>query len=103
MQHVMTTSSRFGHATRHDKLSKIILQGRVEGGRRRGGQRKSWNDNIKGWTGCSIYTIAHVVENRERWHALITNASIVTPQLPMLGLPDELVRLYTELRISYYD
>ena len=35
----------FGHVTRHDTLSKTILQGTLEGGRRRGRPRKSWTDN----------------------------------------------------------
>ena len=30
----------FGHVTRHDGLSKTILRGTLEGGRRRGRQRK---------------------------------------------------------------
>ena len=37
----------FGHVTRHDNLSKTILQGTMEGGRGRGRQRKCWMDNIK--------------------------------------------------------
>ena len=40
----------FGHVTRHDSLSKTILQGTLEGGRRRGQQRQCWMDNIKEWT-----------------------------------------------------
>ena len=38
---------RFEHATCHDSLSKTILQGTLEGGRRRGRQRKCWMNNIK--------------------------------------------------------
>ena len=37
----------FGYVTRHDSLSKTILQGTLEFGRRCGRQRKSWMDNIK--------------------------------------------------------
>ena len=37
----------FGHVTRHDILSKIILQGTLEGGQRRGRQRICWMDDIK--------------------------------------------------------
>ena len=40
----------FVHVTRHDSLSKTILQGTLEAGRRRGRQRKCWTDNIKEWT-----------------------------------------------------
>ena len=35
------------HVTCRDSLSKTILQGTLEGGRRRGRQRKCWMDNIK--------------------------------------------------------
>ena len=37
----------YGHITRHDSLAKTILQGTVEGGRKRGKPRKSWLSNIK--------------------------------------------------------
>ena len=43
----------YGHVSRHDTLSKTILQGTVEGGRKRGRQRKSWSDNVKSWTEMS--------------------------------------------------
>ena len=42
----------FGHVTRHESLSKTILQGTVEGWRRRGRQRKCWMGDIKEWTSC---------------------------------------------------
>ena len=38
----------FGHVTRHDSLSRTILQGTLEGGRRCVRQRKCWMENIKG-------------------------------------------------------
>ena len=38
--------SWFGHVSPHDTLPKIILQGTVDGGRRRGMPRESWKDNI---------------------------------------------------------
>ena len=34
-----------GYAARRDSLSKTILQGTLDGGRRRGRQRKCWMDN----------------------------------------------------------
>ena len=42
---------RYGHVTRSSGLAKTVLQGTVQGGRRRGRQRKRWEDNIKEWTG----------------------------------------------------
>ena len=41
----------YGHTTRSSGLAKTILQGTVQGGRRRGRQRKRWEDNVKDWTG----------------------------------------------------
>ena len=41
----------YGHVTRSSGLAMTILQGTVQGGRRRGRQRKRWEDNIKEWAG----------------------------------------------------
>ena len=41
----------YGHISRSSGLAKTILQGTVkEGARRRGRQKKRWEDNIKEWT-----------------------------------------------------
>ena len=37
----------YGHMTRSTGLAKMFLQGKVQGGRRRGRQKKRWEDNIK--------------------------------------------------------
>ena len=44
----------YGHVSRSSGLAKAILQGTVEGGRRQGGQRKRWEDNIREWTGLEF-------------------------------------------------
>ena len=44
----------YGHFSRSSGLTKIILQCTVKGGRRRGRQRKRWEDNIKEWTGLEF-------------------------------------------------
>ena len=41
----------FGHVSRSSGLAKTILQGTVKGKRKRGRQKKWWEDNIKEWTG----------------------------------------------------
>ena len=72
----------YGHVTRSDGLSKVILQGTVEGSRRRGRPKKSWSDNIAEWTGKSFaerypaetQAMAH---NRQEWREL-TRKSIMT-------------------------
>ena len=44
----------YGHVPRSSGLAKIILQGTVKGGRRQGRQKKSWEDNIRKWTGLEF-------------------------------------------------
>ena len=44
----------YGHVSRSSGLAKTILQGTVKGGRRQGGQRKRWEDNIREWPGLEV-------------------------------------------------
>ena len=57
----------YGHICRHDSLSKVILQGTVEGGRSRGRQQKSWSDNIKEWTRMSTPELLIRTADRDAW------------------------------------
>ena len=53
----------YGHVSRSSGLAKTILQGTAEGGRRQGGQRKRWEDNIRQWTGLEFCKSKRAVEN----------------------------------------
>ena len=71
---LLTTMKRrklkwFGHVTRSSGLAKTILQGTVQGGRRRGRQRKRWEDNIKGLAlnGTSCYGKLRTVRSGGSW------------------------------------
>ena len=44
----------YGHVSHSSGLAKTILQGTVKGGRRKGRQRKRWEDNIGEWTGLEF-------------------------------------------------
>ena len=55
----------YGHVSRSSGLAKTTLQGTVKGGRRQGGQRKRWEDNIRDWTGLEFSRSQRAVENRE--------------------------------------
>ena len=44
----------YGHVSRSSGLAKTILQGTVRGRRRRGRQKKRWEDNIIEWTGMEL-------------------------------------------------
>ena len=52
-----------------------------KGGRRRGRQRKSLEDNIREWTGLEFANSQRAVENRENWRKLVVQSSVV-PQRP---------------------
>ena len=71
----------YGHVSRSSGLAITILQGTVKGGRRQGGQRKSWEDNIREWTGLEFGKSQRAVENREKWRKLVAKSSVV-PQRP---------------------
>ena len=71
----------YGHVSHSSGLVKTILQGTVKGGRRQGGQRKKWEDNIRKWTGLEFGKSQRAVENREKWRKLVAKSSVV-PQQP---------------------
>ena len=71
----------YGHVSRSSGLAKTILQDTVKGGRRPGGQRKRWEDNIREWTGLEFGKSQRAVENREKWRKLVAKSSVV-PQRP---------------------
>ena len=70
-----------GHVSRSSGLAKTILQGTVKRGRRQGRQRKTWEDNIREWTGLEFANSQRAVENREKWRTLVVKFSVV-PQRP---------------------
>ena len=63
-----------GHITRSSGLAKTILQGTLQGGRRRGRQTKRWWDNIVEWTGMTLGTAMRKAERREE---LVARSSVV--------------------------
>ena len=60
-------------------LAKTILQGTVQGGRRRGRQRKRCEDNTKEWTGLEWNILLRKAENREEWRKLVVKSAVVPP------------------------
>ena len=72
----------FGHVSRSSGLAKTILQGTVKGKRKRGRQKKRWEDNIKEWTGMDFASSTRAAENRSRWKGIVANASVVPRRPP---------------------
>ena len=67
----------YGHVSRSSGLAKTVLQGTVKGGKRKGRQRKRWEDNIREWTGLEFGKSQRAVENREKWRKLVAKSSVV--------------------------
>ena len=69
----------YGHKTRSTGLAKMILQGTVQGGRRRGRQKKRWED-VTEWTGLKLGEALRKAENREEWRTVVARSSLVPQQ-----------------------
>ena len=67
----------YGHKTRSTGLAKMILQGTVQGGRRRGKQKKIWEDNVTEWTGLKLGEALRKAGNREEWRTVVVRSSLV--------------------------
>ncbi|GFO15679.1 eukaryotic translation initiation factor 3 subunit f [Plakobranchus ocellatus] len=74
----------YGHTTRSPGLAKTIMQGTVNGGRRRGGQKKRWEDNIREWTGLELRNTLRKAEDREKWKAVVRRSAAAPRRIPNL-------------------
>ena len=69
----------FGHIVRAQNISTHIMEGRIDGRRSRGRQRRRWTDDIKDWTGHTLTECTSIARDRNRWRALVHACLVPDP------------------------
>jgi len=72
----------FGHVVRARNLCTEILEGRIDGKRRRGRPMRTCTDGVKDWSNRSVAECSRLARDRPQWRLLV-HEMISDPQLAM--------------------
>jgi len=76
LKNIQTRQAQFfGHTMRRKKLEHLMTTGKFEGRKSRGRPREKIVDSMARWIGVEPVRMLRVVEDRERWRAMVANAS----------------------------
>ena len=59
----------FGHQVRRKGMSRVLIEGNVEGDRGRGRPWRQWKDYLKQWTGKGLAELKRIADDREGWRS----------------------------------
>ena len=66
----------FGHLIRGKGKQKLLMEGEIEGTRRKGKQRRTWTSDVTGWCGSSNAKCVRMAENRKEWSSMTADLLI---------------------------
>ena len=67
----------FDHIFRKNGMEKRLMQGKMEGKRRRGRPATTWFPDLKEWTKLDMAAASQLATDRERWRKSISHSSAV--------------------------
>ena len=78
----------FGHTSKHNSITITILQGMVEGSRKRGRPKRKYIDDVKEWTKMEIDDILLEVDNCDKWRrrCFVVSKVLIPLRFPSHGI-----------------